>query len=62
MEVSQIAETVGVVTSITLSAMSANLQRSMVASAEASNIFTLGGNRYTGTKVCPGSHKDIKRF
>ena len=42
MEVSEIAETVGVVTSITLSAMSASLRSSIVASAEASTILTLG--------------------
>ena len=45
MEVSKIAETVGVVTSITMCVMSASLQRSMMASAEVSTILTLGGKR-----------------
>ena len=45
MRVSVIAETVGVATSITLSAMSASLLRLMEVSVEARTIRTLGGRR-----------------
>ena len=49
--VRETAETVGAATSMTLSAMSASLAKSVVSSAEARTIRTFGGRRWRNSSL-----------